>query len=306
MSAGRALSALSAAIALRILVAAVCALAVPAFGDFEVIHRERSLYQTILVTREPDRLCLQFSRRENRRNQSCMHPRHPKRLVFTYTRMMMAALLLTPAPEKILIVGLGGGTLPTALRELLPSAAIDVVEIDPAVLAVAKDYFAFSSEQLPVHISDARVFVKRRLQSGVRYDLVMLDAYSGDYIPEHLMTAEFLAETRNLLTPGGTVAANTFSTSKLYDHESETYRRVFGLFFNFKTAGSNNRIVLASNAALPTKATLRENATQWRKALRPYAVPIENYPAQLSLLVDWDTSKRALTDQYAPANLLRE
>ena len=276
-------------------------------ANAEVLHRERSLYQTILVTQEPGRLCLQFSRRTDRRNQSCMNPRHPKHMVFTYTRMMMAALLLNPEPADILVVGLGGGTLPTALGELLPNALIDVVEIDAAVLAVAEDYFGFAaSERLRVTVRDARVFVKRQLRGERRYDLIMLDAYSGDYIPEHLMTAEFLQEARALLTSDGVLAANTFSTSRLYDHESETYRQVFGLFFNFKTRPSNNRIILATNGPLPTRAVLRANASRWRRALRPYRVPIDDYPPKLSLNVDWDTSKRPLTDQYAPANLLRE
>ena len=265
------------------------------------------MYQTILITRAPNQLCLQFSVRENQRNQSCLDPRSPKRMVFTYTRMMMAGLLLNPQPRTVLVAGLGGGTLPTAFAELLPQATVDVVEIDPAVVAAARRFFGFeTSERMRVHTSDARVFVKRALRREQRYDLVLLDAFGGDYIPEHLTTAEFLAETRQLLTADGALAANTFSTSRLYHHESETYRAVFGLFFNFKTPLSNNRIVLAKNGPLPPKAVLRANADAWRERLKPYDVPIRRFPALLSLEVDWDTSKRVLTDQYAPANLLRD
>ena len=155
-----------------------------------------------------------------------------------------------------------------------------------------------------VFVSDARVFVKRALGRGERYDLVLLDAYGGDYIPEHLMTVEFLEEARRLLPPGGVLAANTFANSRLYDHESETYRAVFGLFFNLKTPASANRIVLATNGPLPAKPVLRANAKAWRARLRRYGVPIEDYPKRLSLEVDWDVDKRPLTDQYAPANLL--
>ena len=277
----------------------------PTMAEVEVLHRERSLYQTLLVTREPGRLCLRFSVRREQRNQSCMNPRQPKRMVFTYTRMMTASLLLQPAPSRVLMAGLGGGTLPTALAELLPDARIDAVEIDPAVVAAAKQYFDFrESERLRVFVSDARVFVKRALGRRERYDLVLLDAYGGDYIPEHLMTVEFLEEARRLLPPGGVLAANTFANSRLYDHESETYRAVFGLFFNLKTPASANRIVLATNGPLPAKPVLRANAKAWRARLRRYGVPIEDYPKRLSLEVDWDVDKRPLTDQYAPANLL--
>ena len=278
----------------------------PVAADREVLHREQSLYHTIMVVAEPGRLCLQFSVRNGSRNQSCVDPRRPQRMVFSYTRMMMAALLLVPEPRTVLVAGLGGGTLPTALAELLPNVRIDVVEIDPRVVDAARKYFDFQeTERIRVHIRDARVFVKRALQQERQYDLVILDAYSGDYIPEHLMTAEFLDETRRLLSPSGAVAANTFATSRLYDYESETYRLVFGDFFNLRVSTSNNRVILATNAPLPDKATLRANSRAWRAALGPYDVPITSYPRRMSTKVDWDTSKRPLTDQYSPANLLR-
>lgn len=293
--------ALTAVLGLIGLIAAAC----PATAA-EVIHRERSLYQTILITESPVRLCMQFSVRAKRRSQSCMDPRQPKRLLFTYTRMTMAALLVQPEPARVLIAGLGGGTLPTALAELLPEVRIDVVEIDPAVVDAAREYFGFAAtERVRVEVGDARVFVKRALARGERYDMVILDAFGGDYIPEHLMTVEFLDEARALLAPDAVLAANTFATSGLYDHESETYRAVFGMFFNFRVAESDNRVVIAANAPLPTKSVLRANAAAWAKRLRPYDVPIKEYPRSLSFTIDWDTAKRPLTDQYAPANLLQ-
>ena len=275
-------------------------------ADRQVLHREQSLYHTILVVAEPRRLCLKFSVRDSTRNQSCVDPNDPKRMVFGYTRMMMAALLVVPEPQTVLMAGLGGGTLATALATLLPEVRIDVVEIDPAVVEAARTYFDFQeTERVRVHIRDARVFVKRALQRDRQYDLVILDAYSGDYIPEHLMTAEFLDETRRLLAPGGAVAANTFATSQLYDYESETYRLVFGEFFNLRVSTSNNRVILATNGPLPDKAILRANSRAWRPALGPYDVPITSYPRRMSTKVDWDPTKRPLTDQYAPANLLK-
>jgi len=275
-------------------------------ADREVLHKEQSLYHTLMIVAEPSRVCMQFSVRNGSRNQSCINPRHPKRMVFGYTRMMMAALLLVPEPRTVLVAGLGGGTLPTALVELLPDVRIDVVEIDQAVVDAARGYFDFEeSERMRVHIRDARVFAKRALRQGRQYDLVLLDAYSGDYIPEHLMTAEFLDEIRRLLAPGGVVAANTFATSRLYDYESVTYQSVFGEFFNFRLKTSNNRVILAGNGPLPDRAQLRTNARAWRTALTAYDVPITSYPARLSRKIDWDLSKRPLTDQYAPANLLQ-
>lgn len=288
------------------LVLAVLGAAAPAAAEREVLHQERSLYHNILVTSGNGRVCLRFTLRDTERSQSCIDPSRPKRMVFPYTRMMMASLLLNPAPSRILAVGLGGGTLPTALVELLPEAEVQVVEIDPSVATAATRFFAFeTSARLRLQFSDARVFVKRAAARDERFDLVLLDAFGGDYIPEHLMTREFLEETRSLLAPNGVVAANTFSSSRLYDHESATYRAAFGQFFNLKTPGSGNRIVLASNGALPAQAELRRNANAWHRRLQPYGVPIRDYVGRLSLEVDWDATREPLTDQYSPANLLR-
>jgi spermidine synthase len=284
----------------------VCCVLVSSSTQAKVIHRERSLYSTILVNQKGSTVCLQFSMRNDQRNQSCMDRRNPRKLVFGYAKMMMSSLLLQPNPADILIIGLGGGTLPTTLHELFPTARIDIVEIDPAVKIVAETYFGFtSSDRVQVFLQDARVFTKRAIIAGDTYDLVMLDAFNGDYIPEHLMTREYLEETKALLRPGAVLAANTFSISKLYDHESQTYRAVFGEFYNVTTQASANRIILARNEPLPDGTEFAATARELARLLQPYDVKIRNYPARFSKEIDWDETARVLTDQYSPANLLQ-
>jgi spermidine synthase len=271
-----------------------------------VIHTEHSLYQNILMTQTGNRLCMKFSLRENQRNQSCIDRSEPRKMVFGYTRMMMSGLLLNPKPNRILVVGMGGGVLPMALAALLPDSDIDIVEIDAVVVRMAQEYFGFvSGPRLRVIVQDARVYGRRAALRGERYDLILLDAFTADYIPEHLMTAEYLAETRSLLTDDGVLAANTFGISKLYDHESTTYESVFGPFLNLKSWNSANRIIVAARTTLPNEIELEARARQLKSALRPYGVPIHRYPRQMSRKRDWDASARILTDQYSPANLLR-
>lgn len=281
--------------------------ALASFGaQARVIHSQTSLYQNIIVTQEGSLRCMQFTIRKDQRNQSCVDQRAPKHLVFPYTRMMLAALLLNPEPTRILIVGLGGGTLPTTLAALYPAAAIDIVEIDPAVVAVARKYFDFApTRNMRVFEQDARVWVKRAAPSPVRYDLIMLDAFNGDYIPEHLMTREYLAETRELLTDGGVLASNTFAISQLYHNESVTYGDVFGAFYNLKSAETSNRVIIARHGPLVSDDALDRTARLLKPALAAYGVPIERYPSEMATMPDWDTHARILTDQYSPANLLK-
>lgn len=287
-------------------VALVALLLGSATANARVIHSESSLYQNILVTEVSSIRCMQFTVRKDQRNQSCVDMQDPQRLVFAYTRMMLAALLLNPTPARILMVGLGGGSLPTALAALYPTAAIDVVEIDPAVVDVAKRYFAFTpTPQMRIFVQDARVWGKRAAANSERYDLILLDAYNGDYIPEHLMTREYLVETAALLAADGVLVSNTFAISQLYHNESVTYADVFGTFFNLKASDSANRIIIVWRHALPDRAALEQAARNLRSSLTRFGVPIERYPAHMSADPDWDTHARVLTDQYSPANLLK-
>jgi spermidine synthase len=270
------------------------------------IHREKSLYRNIIVKQDGQRRCLIFTVKRSDRNQTCMDLQDPKRLVFPYVRMTLGGLLLNAKPQRVLVIGLGGGSIPVALSELFPTAQIDAVEIDEAVVRVAKQFFNFAeTERLKVHVSDARVFIKRALLSKTKYDLIILDAFTGDYIPEHLMTREFLEESRGLLTPDGVLVANTFSTSVLYDHESVTYQSVFGDFLNFKLPISGNRVVIAGRQGLPSDFEIKSQALKFVERLAPYGVDPTQFPANMSRDKDWDITKRELTDQYSPANLLR-
>lgn len=295
-----------------LLAAGVAVATVPESGEARVVFSKRSLYRNLSVTDDGAQVCLHFAGVRNRDlAQSCVDKDDPQRLVFHYTRMTFAALLLQPHPKRILIAGLGGGTIPRAFHELFPDAKIDVVEIDPAVRDVARDYFGFrEGPQVTVAVRDARVFVKHALLRRERYDVVVLDAFNGDYIPEHLMTLEFLEECRDLLAPGGVLVANTFSQSRLYDSESATYQKAFGWFLNLRRAGSN-RIVLArkdgprvSAKELQAIAAARMADPAEAQRLAAFGIDLEEVASYARERPDWDVRARVLTDQYSPANLL--
>jgi len=277
----------------------------PAQG--ETIHEERSIYRDITVVQNGDRRCLIFNAVRGDRNQTCVMLNDRARLVFDYTRMSFAGLLLKPSPTRILVAGLGGGSIPLTLTDLYPDAQIDIVEIDQAVVNVAKEYFFFAeNENMNVTVNDARVFVKRAALTSAKYDYIVLDAFTGDYIPEHLLTREFLGEVKEIMAPGGVLIANTFSTSEFYDHESVTYQNVFGELFNFKLPTSGNRIIITSLNPLPELGELMSAAQSIEERLQKYNIPMLEYPNRMSTQVDWDMSRRVLTDQYSPANLLRD
>ena len=265
------------------------------------LHTERSLYRNITVYESNDERCMRFTRQISAR-QSCISLKDPNFLVFDYIKMMLGALYLQPGPDRVLIIGLGGGTLPTALARILPKAKIDTVEIDPAVVRVAQKYFSFrTTPTVTVSEEDGRVFVKRALKKGLKYDLIMLDAFDHEYIPEHLLTQEFLREVKQIMTPGGVLASNTWSSSRLYDHESATYESVFGRFFNLR---HGNRIILIKNDGLPARSVITKNAEALEARFRPFGTGADFLLPLFSTNRDWRVDAKVLTDQYSPSNLL--
>jgi spermidine synthase len=275
------------------------------YGD-TVVHKEKSLYQNIVVTEKAGKRCLVFSVKRQQKNQTCIDINDPTRIVFPYVRMIFAGLLVNPEPSRGLMIGMGGGTISSVLTSIYPDLTLDLVEVDQAVVKVATDYFGFKkTHQIDVHVTDGRVFARRALRRKEQYDLIILDAFTGEYIPEHLMTVEFLENIKSLLTPSGVVIANTFSGSSLYHHESATYSAVFGPFFSLKMRGTGNRVIVASTAKLPIRKTLTDNALALRSRFGHYKIDLQKYVPNMNKEPDWKTDSRLLTDQYAPANLLR-
>ncbi|MDC9512413.1 fused MFS/spermidine synthase [Pseudoalteromonas sp. CST5] len=273
-----------------------------------VVHEERSLYRNIIVDETHDLRCLKFNTKSSQTSQSCMYKNNPDKLVFNYTKLTFASLLVTDNPKNVLIIGLGGGTLSNVIHALYPAAKIHNVEIDPAVLKVARNYFNFTeNDAVTSSVQDGRIFIKRAAIKKQKYDWIILDAFNGDYIPEHLLTKEFFEEVKSVLAEGGVIAANTFSSSKLYEHESATYHAVFGDFINVSRANRSNRIILAGVNSMPTEAQINQRIKALNPRLKKYDVDlkaISTYMQSTKNKQDWPANTKVLTDQYSPANLL--
>ena len=269
----------------------------------DILHTERSLYRTITVYESDNERCMRFTKQTSAR-QTCVSLKNPDYLVFDYTKMLLGSLYLQPEPTNILIIGLGGGTLSSTLSRIFPKAKIDTVEIDPAVVKVAQKYFNFRiTHQVNVSTEDGRVFVKRAIKRGVKYDLIILDAFDHEYIPEHLLTQEFLREVKKIMALSGVLAANTWSSSRLYDHESVTYASVFGNYYNLRMH-DDNRIILIKNDVLPSMVKINNNAKALEERLKPFGVKADYLLPLFSTKRDWRIDARILTDQYSPSNLL--
>jgi spermidine synthase len=142
--------------------------------------------------------------------QSRMSRWAPNRLVVDYTRTMLAALRHVPAPRTVGMVGLGGGSQVKFLHRHLPTASLEVFEIDPAVLALRETFrIPPDDARLRVVLADAAVELPRRRAA---YDLLLVDGYDPQGIPPALSTPGFYRACRAALREGGAVAVNLYDT----------------------------------------------------------------------------------------------
>jgi spermidine synthase len=234
-------------------------------GEVVVTERASPNY-TVFVIEDVDGIRrLRFERHGI--DQSAVVLGDPEQLIFAYMRGLVTALAIAPQPERVLIIGLGGGSFPMFLRRHLPTTHIDVVEIDPIVVEVAKHDLGFVEDPaLVVHVADGAAFVEG---SSAKWDIIVLDAYGADEIPQHLATRAFYQEVLEHLAPGGLVAANVWSdhANPRYRSMLRTFEAVFPEVHVVAPPRSESRIVLATGMAQHlTREDIAASAAHLKKA----------------------------------------
>jgi len=232
----------------------VLALCPTARPDEKVLYEKKSPYNTIVV-KEDDRGLRTLLFERNGVRQSVVKVGDPDHLELPYTRTMLVGLALVEQPKRMLIVGLGGGTIPQFLYKHYPKTTIDAVDIDPDVVDVAKKFFGFREDAtLHAHVDDGRRFIESCREP---YDIIFLDAFGAEDIPYHLATQEFLKAVRQALSPGGVVVGNVWSRSSnpLYDSMVRTYQSVFDELYILDVEGAGNKILIA----LPRKQRIQRS-----------------------------------------------
>ncbi len=267
-----------------------------AAGGERVVHHERGDHYAVWVIEEDGVRFLRFAREGI--NQSAVKLGEPTYMHFVYTKAMVPAIALRPDARNVLVVGLGGGTLPMYVRSVMPNAVVDVVEIDALVRDAAVAHMGLRlDDKLRVHIADGRRFVE---QTKTRYDLILLDAYGASEIPQHLATREFLTAVRARLTDRGVVASNVWSedANTLYPSMLRTHEDVFGRVSVIRGFESASRIVIAGPAPL-TKAALLDASGRFARTHKP------DFDIEKIVERGWATTPLKGGGVLTDANLLR-
>jgi len=273
-------------------------------SDGRVAHLETE-YNDLFVDKHGSFLGLS-SRYKGRPDyiESLVDLRDPDAMPVQYNQIMPVALAYTQGVKHILMIGLGAGSISTYLGRAIPDAQIDVVELDPGVIAAGKQYFGLR-ETDNVHFieSDGRVYLRRHKDA---YDLILLDAFRELGVPFHMLTREFYALVKEHLAPGGAVASNVVANTKLYLSTLVTLHAVFptvDVYPAWSERSVAQAIAVAESGPRPTPDGLMQRALALQTQYR-FRYPL---PAIVGKRVTEMISKCAdvLTDDFAPADLYR-
>lgn len=146
-------------------------------------------------------------------------------LLFNYNQRFLE-IILSARPKRLLVIGGGGFMLPTAAFHRIPDLVTDVVEIDPLLVQIARDYFDLPDDKrLGVHVGDGANYVAGTKNT---YDMIIVDAFSGTTIPPHLIEYTALQHYKNHLNENGIVALNFISPYQ--EGKSQLAHAIIGSF----------------------------------------------------------------------------
>lgn len=222
------------------------------------IYETESSYNYIQVIRRGDCNYLLLNEGQAFHSFYCDGGRVPEISVWS---VMLAAPFFnaepTP-PERMAVVGLAAGTIPKQFTSVFGPIQIDGIELDPAIVAVGRDYFALDESNIRPIIGDGRYELFRL--SGP-YDIITVDAYKVPYIPWHLTTREFFQQAYDRLDDDGVLAINVGRVPgdrRLIDAVGSTLLAVFPTVHAIDVPGTLNTILVATKQPT-TIGNLRAN-----------------------------------------------
>ena len=176
--------------------------------------------------------------------QSRMSVARPDELQFEYTRLMMGVLLFHPQPKRVLMVGLGGGSLAKFCYKHLPDTHITVVEINPHVIALRQSFCIPDDDaRFQVVQMDAADFMAHTDQT---FEVVFVDGFDPSGMPEQLGSTQFYSDCRRVLCPGGVAVVNLHRFGKYLEVYVDRISSMFAsAMWAIDAPGTTNCIVFA-------------------------------------------------------------
>ena len=157
--------------------------------------------------------------------QSRMRLRDPDALDLEYTRTMMGFVLFHLQPDRIAMVGLGGGSMAKYCYRHLTRSRMVVVEINPHVIALRDDFRVPADDQrFSVVLGDGAAFLASQ---PAQHDVVLVDGFVSHGLPTRLCSQSFYDDCRQSLRPGGIAVVNLHTSHPDFEQQVDRLRRSF-------------------------------------------------------------------------------
>ena len=174
----------------------------------KTVHRSHWRSQLIEVVDEGDTRSLYFG---GHILQSSMRLSAPHKLALSYTRFMASPLLIDDEPERILVVGVGAGSLVRFFHHHFPDARIDGIDYSSEVIDLARSHFNLpSSPKVAIHCCGGFEFLSRR-ENAHNYDLILIDAFDSAGMSKEIYAGPFFDLCQDHLALSGIVCLNLWS-----------------------------------------------------------------------------------------------
>ena len=279
--------------------------AAPAQDSRNLLESKESLYNNIYVYEQPPYVSMTFGHNRRIYTESVYNTRDDRDLPVEYTRFMTASLMYAKDVHSVLEIGFGGGRTSWYLHRFLPNVQVTSVELDPTVVELARKYFGIKEEpNFQVVNRDGRLFLQ---ESKEHYDLILIDAYRGPFVPFHLLTKEFYQIVKEHLADGGVVAQNVEPSTMLFDSAVKTINAVFPQLDFYRADG--NIVTVAYDGAerkpedLAGVARDRDKAYGLRYSLLDMLSQRRHIQIAGGNVIDPDA--KVLTDDFAPVETLK-
>jgi spermidine synthase len=190
-----------------------------------LLESRETPYNNVYVFRSGNNVSMTFGFNDNIYTESVYNTADERDLPVPYTRYMTAALVYPPAVRSVLEIGSGGGRMAWYIHLHMPDVQVTSVELDPGVMDLAQKYFGIKEEKnFRLVTRDGRMFLA---DSKEKYDVILIDAYRGPFVPFHLLTQEFYQLVKEHLENGGVIAQNIEPSTMLFDSAVTTVNSVF-------------------------------------------------------------------------------
>lgn len=257
-------------------VQAASSVAASPYGELE--YEVESAYSHVRIRRDGNVRSMMFVRDTGEEVvESAQDLRTPSKLLVPYTRFMFMSYAFRPQQEKVLIVGLGGGSMIRFLRRYDPEVMIDVVEIDPQVVTIADQYFGVrAGDHVNIITADGVEYLSN---TAAKYDVIYMDAFlkpshqtDSTGVPLRMKTSQFYKRVQSTLKPDGLVVFNLNPHSRTKE-DVATIRGAFPHTYSFRIPHGSGQVAVASMASEPQAktTTLRQSRELDRRFRTPFS-----------------------------------